>query len=172
MTKIKLLFLCMLCTTSLLAQDSQTSTRQLDKFFIEGSVLGTFKQHDIKTFGLQLNVGYDVLPKFHVFATCEGTTSLLDKENLKTYAETNILGGGIGYSLFRDPKGGIVDIRAMLGTSIGNVDWKQTTYGIGFQWKILKGVSPILGLGYRHVNSRTSSMPDMNVVYGTIGISL
>ena len=74
MTKIKLLFLCMLCTTSLLAQDSQTSTRLLDKFFIEGSVLGTVKQHDIKTFGLQLNVGYDVLPKFHVFATYEGTT--------------------------------------------------------------------------------------------------
>ena len=82
------------------------------------------------------------------------------------------LGRGIGYSLFRDPKGSIVDIRAMLGTSVGNVDWKQTTYGIGFQWKILKGVSFILGLGFRHVNSRTSSMPDMNVVYGTIGISL
>lgn len=172
MKKIKLLFLSLLCTASLFAQNSQSSTRFLDKVFVEGNVLGTFEQHDITTFGLHMNVVCDVLPKFRVFATLEGGTSLIDKGDLKTYKGTSALGGGLGYSLFRDPKGGIVDLRAMIGTSVGNVDWKQTVYGIGFQWKVLKGVSPILGLGFRHVNSRTPSMPNMNVVYGTIGFSI
>ena len=169
------LFICAVCVTFIVAHKSYSQAESqrsfLDNALLEINFLGSTKQHNINNLSLQTNIGYYVFPNLNIHATWEGNIGLLDKAGEKKYLRQSLLGGGLGYDIVKNNELGKFAVKAMCATTIGDSDWKQTIYNVGVQWKLKQRLSPTLGLGFRHVNSRTSSMPNMNVVYGTIGIA-
>lgn len=107
--------------------------------------------------GFKANIGYDIIPQLFVFAQIEGEKYLYKSGDVKTHFSSNTLGGGLGAILFdtKDDKGsmGTIDARFAVGTTVGNPELKATTYDFSINWKILRGITPNLGIGlppYQH----------------------
>lgn len=166
------IFLCAL--TAGAQSNSKGSSNFANRFSLEVATVGSSTSKDMNQIGFKANIGYDIIPQLFVFAQIEGEKYLYKSGDVKTHFSSNTLGGGLGTILFdtKDDKGsmGTIDARFAVGTTVGNPELKATTYDLSINWKILRGISPTLGLGYRHINTRTSGMPKMNVVYGTLGI--
>ncbi|WP_288055315.1 hypothetical protein [Xylanibacter rodentium] len=135
------------------------------------------KGHRMLSFGG--NIGYEFLPKIYAFAHGESVTGLHDIGGMKTYTNTCNIGGGLGYKLFissitgKNPShDNSIDIYALMAASVGNTEWKQTVYEAGLKWKITKGISPILGLGFRHTNSHTAGVSNHNGIICSIGFGI
>lgn len=125
------------------------------------------------------NIGYEFLPKIYAFAHGESVTGLHNIGGMKTYTNTCNIGGGLGYKLFissvtgKSPsRDNSIDIYALMAASVGNTEWKQTVYEAGLKWKITKGISPILGLGFRHTNSHTAGVSNHNGIICSIGFGI
>lgn len=125
------------------------------------------------------NIGYEFLPKIYAFAHGESAIGLHNTGGAKTYTRTTNIGGGLGYKLFvssitgKTPsRDNSIDIYAMMAASVGNTEWKQTVYEAGFKLKIVKGLSPTLGIGFRHTNSHTAGVSNHNGIICSIGFGL
>lgn len=149
-----------------------------DRFMLELGVDAGTKQHDIAPLGVGVNVGYNLSSRFYVYARYQGMMGLYDNDHSRTYFKTQNLGGGLGFTFHKDTwknGAGLWDLRAQVTNSIGNVDWKNTSYDLGVYWRIKSAgakVAPMFGIGFRHINSHTTGIRDCNCFYGTIGFSL
>lgn len=149
-----------------------------DRFVLELGVDAGSRQHDIAPMGVGVNVGYGLSSRFYLYARYQGMMGLYDNGDSKTYFNTQNIGGGVGFTFHKGTgKGdtGLWDLRAQITSSVGNVDWKNTSYDVGVYWRIKSKsskVSPVLGIGFRHINSHTAGIRDCNCIYGTIGFAL
>ncbi len=150
-------------------QESQTT---LGKFSLEINMTGSYAYHNIKEIGINENLGYEFVPNLQALAHYESTVGLYDDDNTKTHFSSNALGGGLAYKFMKSTDGGSVDARFIVAQTIGGCDWKKTVYDAGIQWKMRGGLSPTMSLGFRHENSHTTGIPNMNIIYGSIGIRL
>ena len=122
---------------------------------------------------LNFALGYQLTPRFFAFAKTEGSINLYKKDDVKTYFKSQALGGGLGFKLF-NPKTTAqgVDLRLSVTNTIGNADWKYTSYNADLilypNCKKSRSV-PYIGLGFRHINSHTSGLSNWNGITGTIG---
>lgn len=159
-------------------QSVQNSTSlSANKLFVEMAAGTGLKQHDVTPVSYSLNIGYNISPKFYVFARMEGLYGLYQKNDIRVYNKSYNLGGGLGYNIWTDNSEcklgkSAFDIRTSITSSVGNADWKNTTYdaGIFFYLKNGKDFSPIIGLGFRHVTSRTAGLRDYNCIYASVGL--
>ena len=117
---------------------------------------------------LNFALGYQLTPRFFAFAKTEGSINLYKKDDVKTYFKSQALGGGLGFKLF-NPKTTAqgVDLRLSVTNTIGNADWKYTSYNADLilypNCKKSRSV-PYIGLGFRHINSHTSGLDRKSVV--------
>lgn len=117
------------------------------------------------------NLGYRFIPRMYAFAHGGCLYGLYDKEHGRRYTKSATLAGGLGYTLFRVDNID-VDLRASAGGSVGNADWKHTVYDAGLAFRI-GGTGRLklnVGVGYRHMTSRTAGIGAYNGFYGTIGV--
>lgn len=166
----KALLLAVLMFVSVASFGQESSKSPLGKFSLEFNTLASTESHDVRELGANVNVSYEFVPRFHVLAQYEQGIGIYDDDETKTNFSSKTLGGGLGYTLCKVGDGGKVDLRCLVSQSIGGNDWKRTVYDANLSWKIVKGISPTLRLGFRHENSHTCSIKDTNVLYGSIGI--
>lgn len=114
----------------------------------------------------------DVVRPVCLFVTAEGNRSLYKSNEVRTYFDGESLGGGIGFHILgkKSPLHAF-DARLKVLSSIGNADWKRTSYDANIAW-YLKGVmfSPVVELGYRHIDSRSTFMNNYDNIYVSLGI--
>ena len=82
-----------------------------------------------------------------------------------------VLGGGLGYTLYQVDNVG-VDLRGTVSSSIGDADWKHVVYDAALIFHVGGKLKMNLGLGFRHINSRTAGVGNYNGFYGTIGFGI
>lgn len=147
------------------------------KIDITASAGSENKGHRMTTFGA--NIGYELIPRVYALAHYENVTGLHDIEGIKAYTTTTNVGGGFGIKLFVSENTGkspsrdnSIDLYGMMSASVGSTEWKQTVYEAGIKWRIVRGISPTLGLSFRHTNSHTAGMPNHNGIFGTIGFGI
>ncbi len=163
----KLLFLAMFITASSFGQNK---TSWVDNFSVSLEALSSYKQHDIREIGARCEVGYEFVPRVTVFARYENSIGIYKNGDARTHFSNNALGGGLEYKFAKVNNTGYVGLKLAVLGSVGSNDWKKTIYDANISWKMRDGISPLLSLGFRHENSSTIGIPNMNVVYGSIGI--
>ncbi len=171
------IFFAILCLLSCLTTSAQDKTGNLfhDKIMLEMGFEAETKQHDIFPIGINVNIGYKFTSRLYAYGRYQGIVGLYDDSNFNTYTKTQNIGGGIGYIFHKEKHNAKTDlwsIRAQMTGSIGNPDWRNTTYDIGIFWQSKYGcsrLSPILGLGFRHTNSHTQGIKNHNGIYASIG---
>ena len=148
---------------------STGSSKFVDRLVLELGVTAGTSYKDLRPLELNVNAGYRFIPRMFAFIHAGTEYGLYNGDNkVKTYTHSQLLGGGLGYTFYKE-KYLNIDVRCMVSSSIGNADWKQTVYDAGVTFNI-RGF--VVGLGYRHINSRSSMIKDYNGMYGTIGIGL
>ena len=148
----------------------QATKSSLDNLSASFDVLGTYKQHDIHEYGMRAEVGYEFVPNLSVFARYESSIGIYKYNGVKDHFSSNVLGGGVAYRFANCSNGGNVRMNLALLGNIGSNDWKKTVYDASITWKIRDGLSPSLTLGFRHENSYSNGIPNMNYFYGGIGV--
>lgn len=131
--------------------------------------MGTAKD-GLSPLELGAKIGYRFIPRMYVFVHGGNTFGLYNEDHGQLYTKSATLGGGLGYTLWR--QGNLdIDLRASAGSSIGNADWKQTVYDAGITFRIGRrsGIKALVGLGFRHASSRTAGIGTYNGFYGSIG---
>lgn len=127
-----------------------------------------------------VDFGYEVLPRLRVLFKMDYAMALRSVEGVRTYDNALLLGGGLSYRLFGG-KGytqpaqakDALELQFTAGGSVGKMDWKQNYYDFGLLYTTRHRLSictPILGLGYRYVNSHAAGMKNYGGVYATIGM--
>lgn len=177
-----ILFAAIMSCTVVFAQETGNSFYQqslIKRLFLELDVSAVPPYKETRLLSVGGKVGLYVTPQLYAFAMCEGVTGLNDANGVRSYAQTSNLGGGLGFrflTLDKDGKrakyGTDFSVYAQMAASVGNVDWKQTVYEAGVKLKLMKGISPTFGLGFRHTNSHTVGMPNHNGMVATIGFGL
>ena len=142
---------------------------------IEAGAANENKGFSMYSFGAKL--GYEVLPRLCAFALYEGQTGLYEKDGAEGICHSEIVGGGVGYSIYKasGQAGDKVSIecRAMMGASVGNSDLSQTVYEAGVVVKLGTGtVTPTVGLAFRHTSMHTQGADNYNGLMATIGFGL
>lgn len=118
------------------------------------------------------NAQYDIIPIIYAFASVDRNLALYDADAENCYYEGELLGGGIGIHLWGNNKDKhVLDARLKVLTSIGNSDWKQTSYYTCLAW-YMKNLefSPVVEIGFRHIDSKTSYLNDYRSVFLSIGL--
>lgn len=155
------------------AQNKEASCSATDKLLLEANFTAGMKNKGMSPMSLNFNVGYNFTPRFYAFAKAEGVIGLYDKDGVKTYTKGTDLGGGVGVKLFNPSKASEgLDFRASVANSIGNADWKHTTYQaeITLYCNSKKTrTSPYIGIGFKHMNSHTAGISNWNGIFVTLG---
>ena len=147
------------------AQNASDSKSFADRLLLGFNVgTGTPSKH-VTPVNVAAQVGYRFIPDMYAFVTVEGGSSLYHKDNVKTWGSTNGLGGGLGYTFYRDGALNLSAEASAMGT-VGSPDFKQTTFDVRCVMQYHMGS---LSLGYRHSSSNTTGLPDYNGMYATIG---
>ena len=144
-----------------------------DKLLLEASFTAGMKNKGMSPMSLNFNIGYNFTPSLYAFAKAEGVIGLYDKEGIKTYTKGTDLGGGLGVKLLNPKKTNErLDLRVSIVNSIGNANWKHTTYQAEFilycNSKKTRTV-PYIGIGFKHMNSHTAGIDNWNGIFATIG---
>lgn len=114
----------------------------------------------------------DVIPVMYAFATVEENVSLYKDNDIKTYYTGTSLGGGLGVKLLNSiPDNPALDLRAKVLTSVGGTSWKRTTYDAALAlYMKARRISPLLELGYRHLDSRSKGFDNTSHFYASVGL--
>lgn len=147
------------------------SSSFLDKFFIDLNVGAGTKCSGVTPMSLDANIGYRFFPRAYAFVRTGGLLGLGDEhEGVREYTRSPLLGGGLGYTLCRMDMANI-DVRSSVTSSVGNADWKHVAYEATLLFKLGACRSKFyVGLGYRHISSRTAGIGTYNGLVGTLGI--
>lgn len=149
---------------------SKGNASWVDNFSVSVEALSSYKQHNIREIGARAELGYKVIPQLTVFARYENSIGLYKKDENRNHFSNNALGGGLEYDFAKINNTGHVGLKLAVLGNVGSNDWKKTVYDANVTWKIKDGISPSLSLGFRHENTTTTGIPNMNVLYGSIGI--
>lgn len=126
-----------------------------------------------------IDIGFEFVPRVFVFGRAEALAGLHEVDDVRTYALSKSLGGGLGVRLlgrwqdaYATSSTQALDLRASVSSTYGSNDWNYMLYDANLTWYsrgLLRGCSPTLGLGFRYMDSRTSSVRSYRNVYLAIG---
>ena len=168
---VRLLVIISLLLISLgtVAQNASNESKFVDRLVAELNVGVGTKCHGVSPLELSANLGYRFIPRMYAFV--RGLYGLSDDNHGQTYSKSCVLGGGLGYTLYQVDNVG-VDLRGTVSSSIGDADWKHVVYDAALIFHVGGKLKMNLGLGFRHINSRTAGVGNYNGFYGTIGFGI
>lgn len=140
-----------------------------EKLLVEGAVGASTSHHDTRIADISLRIGYRFTPRFHAYALAGADLALCKGGDTRTWNTSNHFGVGLGYTLYNNSGRNNWDMRASWAHSIGNTSWKQSQYDASIMYSPRRTGSATFSLGFKHVQSHTSGMPNLNLVYGSIG---
>lgn len=114
----------------------------------------------------------DIVKSFYAFVAIEDSKTLYKNEDIKSYLNSENIGGGLGVKFLNAGKNThSLDLRIKLLNSIGNADWKKTTFDSSIAWYMPhEKFSPVVELGYRFMNSHTAGIDNYSNIYMTLGL--
>lgn len=171
--KVRLLVIISLLLISLgtVAQNASNESKFVDRLVAELNVGVGTKCNGVSPLELSANLGYRFIPHMYAFVHAGGLYGLSDDNHGQTYSKSCVLGGGLGYTLYQVDNVG-VDLRGTVSSSIGDADWKHVVYDAALIFHVGGKLKMNLGLGFRHINSRTAGVGNYNGFYGTIGFGI
>lgn len=130
------------------------------------------KAKGITPFDISMKIHVDIIPMTYAFINLEENIALYKRNDVKTYFHGTSLGGGLGVKLLNSVKTNhALDVRLQALGSLGNPDWKRTTYDASLAWYLKnKKYSPIIQFGYRHIDSRNDAIDDYDNIYMALGL--
>ena len=145
-----------------------------DRIHFEASAGAGSKYECMKPLDISFKVDVDIVKKLYAFIDEENNHNLYKDGDFRTYYSSANLGGGLGVRLLDSEKTKHkLDLRAGVLSSIGNADWKKTTYAVGLAWYLgskSHTFSPVVEMGYRYANSRTEGLKNYSGFYMSIGL--
>lgn len=161
--------LCMLVSIMSMAQSNSNFT---DKLMLEFNMGTSTIKHNTLTTIIDTKLGYKVKPYLSIYADYENTYNIEGKGDMRHVYYTNALGGGGCFDfLSNEDKSVVISLCGSLGTTVGNVDFKQTNYKVGMKVRLSSDkIHPTIEFGYRRIIPRYPNNGNTGGLYATIGI--
>ncbi|MBQ6193262.1 MAG: hypothetical protein IJK43_02345 [Prevotella sp.] len=169
--------LLILAFLPMIMANAQTENNGSGVLFLEGSMFRGFKSNDIIPIGTQLGLGYRLTNRFYPMLTVEYLSGHYKTTDIKTFYDSGNLGIALGYSLLKKEENDFsflnnIDIRVNAGTTVGHTDWKYLYYGAELKLGFRKNNTPIIGIGYRYIDSHTETIDDYKGFYVSLGLRI
>lgn len=169
MKKIIMLFMLLAVMTSAGAQNASNAEMFFDRLLVDFEIGGGTKCNDVTLLSPSVNLGYKLLPRMSLFLHTETLYGHYDE--LKSYARTQTLGGGVGYTLWKADAVAI-EVRGTVAAGLSS-EWKNVTYDAGLMLKIGRGkIHMNVGVGFRHISSRTAGIDNYNGANFILGFGI
>ncbi|MCC8070494.1 MAG: hypothetical protein LIO90_01670 [Bacteroidales bacterium] len=145
-----------------------------EKLYINLSTNAGIKHKSMAPVWLDFSAGWKVVPQLYVFGSCQPGFCIVNCEPENLSISFTDLGGGLGWRFLQnDSEFKSLDLRVSVLTTVGNSNWKHTSYGADIMWRLPSCSlgSLAFALGYKFYDIRSSSLPSMGTVTATIGFS-
>ena len=173
-TMKKLLFLLafLMAMATAGAQNASNEKCFFDKIVINLGVSAGTGCNNMHPLTLNADIGYRFIPRMYAFVHGESIYGHCDADGLKTYVTSQNLGGGLGYTFYKDGVTAI-DLRGTVSTSVGHADWKNVAYDLGVMFRVGRGPLKFdFGVSFRHMSSRTAGIGSYNGAFFTLGVGI
>ena len=121
-----------------------------------------------------LDLGVMLGRRLYPFASLGNDWLLCKQDGVRTYGNTTLLGGGLGFRALNNPEQRMsLDVRMKVQQSIGSHSMNCTLYDVSAYARLGgKVFVPMFGVGVRHEHMHTSGLSHQNYMYLSIGMGL
>lgn len=169
MKKIIMLFMLLAVMTSAGAQNASNAEKFFDRLLVDFEIGGGTKCNGVTLLSPSVNLGYKVIPRMSLFLHTETLYGHYDE--LKSYARTQTLGGGVGYTLWKADVLAL-EVRGTVAAGLSS-EWKNVIYDAALMMKLGRGkIHMNVGVGFRHISSRTAGIDNYNGANFILGFGI
>lgn len=169
MKKIIMLFMLLAVMTSAGAQNASNAEKFFDRLLVDFEIGGGTKCNGVTLLSPSVNLGYKLLPRMSFFLHTETLYGHYDE--LKSYARTQTLGGGVGYTLWKADVLAL-EVRGTVAAGLSS-EWKNVIYDAALMMKLGRGkIHMNVGVGFRHISSRTAGIDNYNGANFILGFGI
>lgn len=169
MKKIIMLFMLLAVMTSAGAQNASNAEKFFDRLLVDFEIGGGTKCNGVTLLSPSVNLGYKLLPRMSLFLHTETLYGHYDE--LKSYARTQTLGGGVGYTLWKADVLAL-EVRGTVAAGLSS-EWKNVIYDAALMMKLGRGkIHMNVGVGFRHISSRTAGIDNYNGANFILGFGI
>lgn len=169
MKKIIMLFMLLAVMTSAGAQNASNAEKFYDRLLTDFAVVSGTKCNGVTLLSPSVNLGYKLLPRMSLFLHTETLYGHYDE--LKSYARTQTLGGGVGYTLWKADVLAL-EVRGTVAAGLSS-EWKNVIYDAALMMKLGRGkIHMNVGVGFRHISSRTAGIDNYNGANFILGFGI
>lgn len=169
MKKIIMLFMLLAVMTSAGAQNASNAEKFYDRLLVDFEIGGGTKCNGVTLLSPSVNLGYKLLPRMSLFLHTETLYGHYDEQ--KSYARTQTLGGGVGYTLWKADAVAL-EVRGTVAAGLGS-EWKNVIYDAALMMKLGRGkIHMNVGVGFRHISSRTAGIDNYNGANFILGFGI
>lgn len=169
MKKIIMLFMLLAVMTSAWAQNASNAEKFYDRLLTDFAVVSGTKCNGVTLLSPSVNLGYKLLPRMSLFLHTETLYGHYDEQ--KSYARTQVYGGGAGYTLYQADAVAL-EVRGMVAAGLSS-EWKNVIYDAALMMKLGRGkIHMNVGVGFRHISSRTAGIDNYNGANFILGFGI
>ncbi len=169
MKKIIMLFMLLAVMTSAGAQNASNAEKFFDRLLVDFEIGGGTKCNGVTLLSPSVNLGYKLLPRMSLFLHTETLYGHYDEQ--KSYARTQTLGGGVGYTLWKADAVAL-EVRGTVAAGLSS-EWKNVIYDAALMMKLGRGkIHMNVGVGFRHISSRTAGIDNYNGANFILGFGI
>lgn len=169
MKKIIMLFMLLAVMTSAGAQNASNAEKFYDRLLTDFAVVSGTKCNGVTLLSPSVTLGYKLLPRMSLFLHTETLYGHYDEQ--KSYARTQTLGGGVGYTLWKADAVAI-EVRGTVAAGLSS-EWKNVIYDAALMMKLGRGkIHMNVGVGFRHISSRTAGIDNYNGANFILGFGI
>lgn len=169
MKKIIMLFMLLAVMTSAGAQNASNAEKFFDRLLVDFEIGGGTKCNGVTLLSPSVNLGYKLLPRMSLFLHTETLYGHYDEQ--KSYARTQTLGGGVGYTLWKADVLAL-EVRGTVAAGLSS-EWKNVIYDAALMMKLGRGkIHMNVGVGFRHISSRTAGIDNYNGANFILGFGI
>lgn len=167
--KIIMLFMLLAVMTSAGAQNASNAEKFYDRLLVDFEIGGGTKCNGVTLLSPSVNLGYKVIPRMSLFLHTETLYGHYDEQ--KSYARTQTLGGGVGYTLCKADAVAL-EVRGTVAAGLSS-EWKNVIYDAALMMKLGRGkIHMNVGVGFRHISSRTAGIDNYNGANFILGFGI
>ena len=169
MKKIIMLFMLLAVMTSAGAQNASNAEKFFDRLLVDFEIGGGTKCNGVTLLSPSVNLGYKLLPRMSLFLHTETLYGHYDEQ--ESYARTQVYGGGAGYTLY-EADAVALEVRGTVAAGLSS-EWKNVIYDAALMMKLGRGkIHMNVGVGFRHISSRTAGIDNYNGANFILGFGI
>lgn len=143
----------------------------MDRVHFEASAAAGIRSRGITPIDFSFRSFVDFVSVSYLFVAVEDNVSLYSGNGVKSYSNGAGIGGGVGVRLLGSKsEKHALDVRAKALGSVGRPYWKRNSYDLSLAWYVPSArFSPVVEVGYRFIDSRTTGIENCSTAYLSIG---